>query len=305
MARIFSSQLNVGHWRDTHLQATYAQAYDQLITGLPEQPERLDISTPHGTVRTLHWPGPHGTHRTPALLIPGRSSGAAQWVENLPAWIGTRPIFAVDPLGDAGFSSQQVPLASIEEQADSYLAVLDALDIPSVHVVGHSFGGAGAANLASRHPTHIRSVALFEPVLVIAPLPATTYLWATMLLLPLPPSWRNHALAKISGASTSELDEAGPMATLIDAASRGYSAALPTPKTMSDKQWQAITSPVRLDIGGQHSLSGSNAAARILKLLPQAKVQVWPTGTHSLPMDKHEEFGRLIPQFWAEAENNR
>lgn len=92
------------------------------------------------------------------------------------------------------------------------------------------------------------------------------------------------------------------MARMIDEATRGYSASLPTPSPLSDEQWRAITSPVRVDLRGRQSLSGSSAAERIRTLLPDATVTVWPDGTHSLPMDHREEFDQLLPDFWAAAE---
>ncbi|WP_206436345.1 alpha/beta fold hydrolase [Corynebacterium hylobatis] len=292
----------VGHWRSAGVQATYAQAHAELIAQLPAQPELLDVPVTHGTVRVLHWPGGgDGAEQEPVLLIPGRSSGSAQWVENLPGWIGTRPIYAPDPLGDAGFSAQRLPFTGIGDQADAWAEVMDGLGIDAAHVVGHSFGAAQAANLAVRHPERIRSLALFEPVMVLDSPPASVYFWATVASLPLPAAWREEALARIGGTTADEVRGAGPMAALIDAATKGYAAALPTPGVLPEEQWRALTTPVRVDLGGRQSLSGSGAAERARELLPQATVTVWPEGTHSLPMDQRADFDLILPRFWAEA----
>lgn len=293
---------DVGHWRSAAAQAEYQRAHEELIAGLPAAPEQLDVPTTFGTVRVLRWPGPGPGPGDPALLIPGRASGSAQWVENLPGWIGTREIYALDALGDAGFSAQRVPLDGVEKQADAYAEVLDALDLRMVHVVGHSFGGAQAANLATRHPDRVRSLTLLEPVLIIGRFPLSLYFWATLISLPVPDSWRDAGLARIGGTTPEEVRDGGAMTRLIDAATRGYSASLPTPGTLSDEQWRSIRAPLRLDLGGRQSLSGADAADRIRELLPDAHVTVWPEGTHSLPMDQREDFDVLIPQFWATAE---
>lgn len=197
---------DVGHWRSAQAQEDYGRAYEQLIADLPLAPERLDIPTGHGTVRALYWPG----EGDPVLLLPGRSSGSAQWVENLPGWIGSRPIYALDPLGDAGFSSQRVPFADIADQADVYAEVLDELGLEQVHVVGHSFGGAQAANLAAHHPERVRSLALMEPVLVVAYPPASTLFWTMLASLPVPQSWRDHAFARIGGTTVEEVRTDSP-----------------------------------------------------------------------------------------------
>lgn len=290
---------DVGHWRSNQAQAAYRTAYDELLAQLPTPPEQMDVATPHGTVRALHWPG----HGAPVLLIPGRSSGSAQWVENLPGWIGTRPIYALDPLGDAGFSSQRVPLGSMAEQADAYIETLNALHLDQVHVVGHSFGGAQAANLAAHHPERVASLALMEPVFVIAYPPVSIFLWTALLTLPGPQSWRDVAMARIGGTTVEDVRADTPMSRMIDAAATGYSASLPTPSPLSDEQWQALDMPVRVDLGGQQSLSGAKAPERIRRLLPDATVTVWPDGTHSLPMDRAADFDGLLPAFWAASES--
>jgi pimeloyl-ACP methyl ester carboxylesterase len=292
----------VGYWRDAAAQADYVRAHTELIAQLPARPELLDIPVTHGTVRVLHWPAAGaGAAGDPVLLIPGRSAGSAMWVENLPGWIGTRPIYALDPLGDAGTSAQRLPLTGVADQADAWAEVMDGLEIPAAHVVGHSFGAAQAANLATRYPERISSLALFEPVMVIDAPPLSTFFWATVASLPVPASWREQALARIGGTTPDQVRAGGPMTALIDAAARGYSASLPTPGALSDEQWRTITAPVRVDLGGRQSLSGDGAAERIRTLLPQATVTVWPEGTHSLPMDHRAEFDTTLPAFWGQS----
>lgn len=46
---------------------------------------------------------------------------------------------------------------------DDLLAVLDALELPSVHLVGNSYGGATSADFALVHPERVRSMVLSGP----------------------------------------------------------------------------------------------------------------------------------------------
>ncbi|WIY84023.1 hypothetical protein [Propionimicrobium sp. PCR01-08-3] len=107
---IISPSPQVGRWKSAAAKAAYASAYDQAMAALPEPTRIHDVQVDLGSVRVLEWqgsePGP------PVVLLPGRSSGAPMWIENLPDWIGQRTIYALDPLGDAGFSAQTVPLTS-------------------------------------------------------------------------------------------------------------------------------------------------------------------------------------------------
>ena len=72
--------------------------------------------------------------------------------------------------GFAGSSRAHAPF-TIEEQAADGLAVLDRLGVRRAHVVGHSYGGDIALQLAADHPERVASLVLLEPAL-FAPTPA-------------------------------------------------------------------------------------------------------------------------------------
>ncbi|GAA1396916.1 alpha/beta fold hydrolase [Luteococcus peritonei] len=299
---LFTTQPGVGHWRDRGSQQRYAEARRQTLSGLRAPTRTREVTTSFGTVRVLVWEAPG--HGDPVLLVPGRSSGAAMWAENLPDWIGRRTLYAVDPIGDAGHSSQSVPLTGPADQGAWLAETVRALGSGPVHVVGHSFGGSVAAELALSHPSLVRSLSLVEPVAVIRPLPASTYLWATVLALPTPQSWKDRALARIGGTTTEQVQQRSPMSVMIDEASSGYSAALPLPRTFDDQQWRQLTMPLRVDIGLDSELAGGQASVdRLHDLRPEATVTAWPGGTHSLPMEQHERYGAALLGFWAAAEH--
>ena len=288
---------SVGHWRSADGEQRYAQAYQRVLSGLPTA-ESVVVEVPQGSVHVLRWAGP--ADLTPVLLLPGRSSGAPMWAENLPDWIGTRPIHAVDPIGDAGLSSQRVPLTSVADQSAWIAATMKALGLTSAHVVGHSFGGATAAQFAVDHPELVATLTLIEPVMVIRMLPASTFGWATLTQLPLPQAIKDHALAKIGGTTVAEVRERSPLSDLIDIAASNYSAALPTPSVLTDDQWRSLTMPVRIDIAGGQSLAGGQGAVdRMRALLPHAQVTLWPDTTHSLPMQAKAALDPALVQFWS------
>jgi pimeloyl-ACP methyl ester carboxylesterase len=63
--------------------------------------------------------------------------------------------------GSDGFSGR----FSIEDQARDLVAVLQHLDIDKAHVVGHSYGGAIAVQLALDASTVVHSLVLIEPAI--------------------------------------------------------------------------------------------------------------------------------------------
>ncbi|MHA2788208.1 alpha/beta fold hydrolase [Corynebacterium sp. S7] len=299
--RIFAPK--VGRWRSEDARARYLKAYDEVLSQVAAPDETRDIQTQFGTVHAIVWQGPADSG-APVLLLPGRSSGAPMWVENLPSWIGKRTLIALDPIGDAGLSNQTKPLTSPAEQGEWLSQAVSGLNLGPVHAVGHSFGGATAAEFVLAHPDQMASLTLLEPVMVLSNMPLSIYFWATIAILPTPQSWRDRALAEIGGTTVEEVQELTPMSEMIDVASQGYSAELPQPRKLSDEQWKSLTMPVRLDIGGDSTLAGgAKSADRIRTLLPHATVTVWPGGTHSLPMEEHEHIGEELLDFWNKAEN--
>jgi len=287
----------VGFWRTQAGERAYAQAYGDVMDTLPEADGVLDVTTDYGTIRAVRWngrdPGP------PVVLLAGRSSGAPMWAENLPDWIGARMVIALDPLGDAGMSSQRVPLTSFEDQAEWISQALTGLGLERAHIVGHSFGGSNAAIFAVRHPEQTATLTLLEPIIVVEQLPASAFFWATLTQLPVPQFLKDHALAEIGGVTVEEIRERTPMSVLIDTATAHYSTEVPLPRTLTDQEWQGLTMPIRVDLAGTRSLAGGTEAARRLnRLLADAEVTVWDHATHSLPMQERATLGPQLLDFW-------
>lgn len=70
--------------------------------------------------------------------------------------------------GMAGSGGREWPI-SVEQQAADALGLLDALGLPSAHVLGYSYGGVVATQVALAAPERVRSLALVEPILAEVP----------------------------------------------------------------------------------------------------------------------------------------
>src|SRR5262245_10132488 len=70
--------------------------------------------------------------------------------------------------GFAGSTHPAGPL-SIAQQAVDCRAVMQYLGVPCAHIVGHSYGGAIALQLALDAPEVVHSLALLEPALLMVP----------------------------------------------------------------------------------------------------------------------------------------
>jgi pimeloyl-ACP methyl ester carboxylesterase len=132
----------------------------------------------------------------PFVLLPGRSGSTTMWAPNLPAWIAERTVYAVEILGEAGLSVQERPIRNPEDQASWLAATLAGLGLDRAHLVGVSFGGWQAVNLALHGSAAVSSLSLIDPACVFGRFP----LLASLATLPAAPEFlRRRMLSPISG----------------------------------------------------------------------------------------------------------
>jgi pyruvate dehydrogenase E2 component (dihydrolipoamide acetyltransferase) len=104
----------------------------------------------------------HGGAGAPLLLVHGFGGSLASWQLVTPTLARTRPVIAFDLPGH-GESSQAVGEGSVAFFAGVTAGLLDALDVPCAHVVGHSLGGAVALSLLAHKPEKVRALSLLAP----------------------------------------------------------------------------------------------------------------------------------------------
>ncbi|AWK85494.1 alpha/beta fold hydrolase [Azospirillum thermophilum] len=95
----------------------------------------------------------------PALLLHGFAGDLLTWQFNLSGLAADRRTIAVDLPGH-GASTLDVGDGRIGSFAPWLLRLLDALEIPQVHVVGHSMGGYVGLELARQAPERVLSLSL-------------------------------------------------------------------------------------------------------------------------------------------------
>lgn len=287
----------VGAWRSVEGRAAYLEAYDAVLEAMPEPTGEEDVQTSYGSVHVLRFGEADGT---PILLMPGWGSGIPMWKDNLPQLVEERTVYAVDALGDAGLSTQWAPLDSAAAQADWVSETITGLGLDRVHVVGHSFGGWSAANLAAHRPDQVATLSLFDPVQTFSTFRWQIYLWSIPASVPLlPQSWRDAALARIGGEQ--EIDRSDPMTRMIDAGTQHYVSRRSFPEQLTDEQLAGLAIPVYAAIAGDGSVNADpgGAVERARELVPNIEVELWPDASHSLPMEDPERAGREVLAFLA------
>ncbi|MDP1647490.1 MAG: acetoin dehydrogenase dihydrolipoyllysine-residue acetyltransferase subunit [Rubrivivax sp.] len=98
--------------------------------------------------------------RTPVLFLHGFGGDLDNWLFNLDAVAAVAPVIALDLPGH-GQSDARLPGSStLADLAGFVLHFLDHIGVERVHIVGHSMGGAIAAQVALAAPRRVASLVL-------------------------------------------------------------------------------------------------------------------------------------------------
>ncbi len=95
----------------------------------------------------------------PAILFHGFGGDLNNWLFNHEALAANRAVYAVDRPGHGG-SSKDVGSATPDSFKNTLQGVMDALDLPKAHLVGHSMGGGVSLDFALAHPERTLSLVL-------------------------------------------------------------------------------------------------------------------------------------------------
>jgi pimeloyl-ACP methyl ester carboxylesterase len=194
-------------------------------------------------------------------------------------------------------SVQDKPITGPDDEARWLDDALAGLGLDRVHVMGVSIGGWTAVNYAARRPGRAASLALLDPVLTFAPIPAMALLLSAGLFLPGPDCVRRKVFSWISGGA--QVDDSMSEAALISAGSTDYVLRKAMPKLFTDDQLRSLDLPVLALIAGRSvMLDAARAAARARNLLPRGQVELWPAASHAINGEYPAEIAETATAFW-------
>lgn len=94
------------------------------------------------------------------ILLPGFASGAWSWAWQIDEFAKTFKVITFDPRGISRSTISEDLTVSISSIADDVVELLDRLKIERAHVLGISFGGFVALDLALRFPERVNGLIL-------------------------------------------------------------------------------------------------------------------------------------------------
>jgi pimeloyl-ACP methyl ester carboxylesterase len=112
-----------------------------------------------GTVNTRYWMEGEGS---PVILIHGISNSIEDWLLNFKGISGQHRVFALDLIGHGRTDKPLSASYEITDLARFLKDFMDALDIKSAHLVGHSLGGAISLKVALDYPSYCNKLVLVD-----------------------------------------------------------------------------------------------------------------------------------------------
>lgn len=236
------------------------------------------------------------------LLVPGLGNNIGMWVPFMEQFQDRR-IIRLDAPG-TGLSSTPAWPVSVPSLAELLVAVLDEYEAPSADVIGFSYGGAVAQQLAFDHPTRVRRLVLAATNCGIGAvpgwLPAVTGL-ATPIRYYSPSFFDRTAAATFGGVTARDESVRQRMSNARRShppAADGY--ALQLMGIFGWSSWRFLPSIPHetLVIAGDDDPLVPVANARMLAdRIPNATLEIVEGAGHLLLWDDAENLGRRIGRF--------
>ncbi|MFI5957647.1 alpha/beta fold hydrolase [Cryptosporangium sp. NPDC051539] len=252
--------------------------------------------------------GDTGSASPPVLLLHGSGPGvsaAANWRPILPALRSGRRVIAPDQLGFGGTATGEPRTFGREAWTAHALALLDALGVTEVDVIGNSMGGAIALSLAAARPARVRRIVLMGTMGVAMPLPAgLDTVWGYS---PGVEAMREviGLFAYDRGLITDDLVRMRYESSLDPAVADSWAAMFPAPRqrwvddlALSGAELTAVHQPVLMVHGREDRVvPWRSSSEALVDLLPDCRLHVIGGCGHWTMIEKTAEFLAVVDPF--------
>ncbi|MFI5508350.1 alpha/beta fold hydrolase [Mycobacterium sp. NPDC051804] len=273
----------------------YMTAYDEVRALSPRPDIVHDVQTNAGTVR-VYQHGPDGD--VPVVLIHGFFLTSAMWWDQVAGLTDDFTVYALDMLGQPGASIQSKAMFTPAACARNIEAVLEALSLRDVNLVGHSYGGWLATHTAARLPGRLATLTLIDPACTVTRL--YSKFWRSFgIWLSRPRSLgARRAAAWVLGDPTagSSID------TLAELFVEGFATFGPPARTAAlhfpnDRLLRAVELPVQVLLAGNTIHDSHKALQRMRTVVPAWRYELWPDASHALSAEVPDEVNASIRRF--------
>jgi len=239
----------------------------------------------------------------PVLLISGLGGHAAYWQAQVPAFSREFGLVLHDHRG-VGQSDHDKISYTVDKMAADVVALMDTLEIPKAHIVGHSTGGAIAQILAIDHPKRVAALVIAaswpkpdayfrrEFMLrkeILAGLGSTAYVQQASLML-YPPAWvaeHNEALRGYEAQMIASFPPTEIMLSRID-------ALMAFDRT---KDLGRIKAPTLIVGAADDLVVPAYHSEALARAIPDAELKMFAAGGHAFTQVKPRDFNQAVLPF--------
>lgn len=244
--------------------------YGEILARWPVPCEQLRLKTSGGETFVLACGAPGAP---PLVLLQGSGANAAMWRGEIAALAASYRIYAVDVLGEPGFSAPVRPPLESDAYARWLGDVFDGLGLASAALAGVSLGGCLALDFATRAPDRVSQLVLINPGGIGRQ--RASLLWKILPLLFLGEWGRKRAFVIATGirpGTAQRFDpEAGRLAIVIGRHFRRRRVRLPR---FSDDRLQRLSMPVVAVLGARDAmLDAKETRRRLAACVPSADIR--------------------------------
>ncbi len=270
--------------------AEYMAAYEAMFSLWTVAYDAVDVKTKYGTTH-INVSGP--SDGRPLVLLHGAGLSSTAWFANIAELSLHHRVYAVDGIGDAGKSEADRPLENRMEYAEWLKEVFDGLNIEKGYLLGHSYGGWLALNMALAYPDRLRKIVLLAPAASIYPMGFLTNLG---LRIPLKMRLPARFVFKMIASKGTVFEET--FIYLMEMVTRYCVPATMFPTVFTDEELKRIKMPTLLLIGSEEKIYNPiNAIDRSERLMPDLTAEIIPNVGHTLNMEQPETINARILVF--------
>lgn len=247
----------------------------------------------------------------PVLLIHGSGPGVSAWANwrvVLPELSKTHRVIAPDVLGFGYTERPEGITYDMATWTEHLVGLMDALGIEKAAVVGNSFGGALALNVATHHPDRVSKLVLMGAVGV--PFEITEGLdrvWGYQATLEDMIEIMD-VFAYDKTRLTEDLAKIRYEAATRPGVHEAYSSMFPAPRqqgvesmTVPDQDIRGIQQPTLIVHGRDDEVIPLSTSMRLNELIEQSQLHVFGQCGHWVQIEYTEDFLQLVGNFLAKA----
>jgi pimeloyl-ACP methyl ester carboxylesterase len=253
--------------------------YRRLLDAAPLRCEELRLATREGETFVL---AAGAADLPPLLLFHGGATTSAMWLDDLPLLTQHFRVYAIDMIGEPGFSAESRPPMQGERHALWLDDVWSALGLASARIAAASQGAWLALYYAVRRPARVHSLGLVAPAGITRQRISMALRVAPLMLLG---DWgRRRAVDWVMGLQAGQLPSEGrafhDFFVLTQAHFAHRTSFIPV---LEDAQLACLRMPLLAIVGARDVAFHTAKTVRRLKtLVPHARIICHPDAGHGL-----------------------